>query len=327
MLAASAAFLLAAAAPGWASHGGAPPAPGKYAPEVRLAEEERFFPVRPANFIAHSELVWYGCGSEVERWSAPRPEGLGAASDEPYRSPSYWREDGPARPDCPPGLLPGDTTIAFPAGAWTRPQGDPAGGRAPRPEQLVPRPAEGFALDLRDEFRRGARDPNRIPVNYELGRLDTGWWITYWLFYAHNSKARSQHEGDWERISVRFGRHARPREVAYYAHDSAPRVCAYDEVEKAGKRHPVVYSAAGSHASFPAAGRFRVGSGGRMDRAFGSGLRWRTWLAGVRPATEPWYGFGGAWGERGADSRSTGPAGPGQRGAHDWDRKGRPCAK
>ena len=310
-----------------ASHGGAPPAPGKYAPEVRLAEEERFFPARPANFIAHSTLVWYGCGSEVQRWSEVRPDGLGAGAAEPYRSPRYWSGDGvEPRPECPPGALPGDMTVWFEASAWTRPQGDPGGGSAPRPQQLAARPADGFALDLRDEFRRGARDPNRIPVNYEAGRLrDGGWWITYWLFYAYNGKARSRHEGDWERVSVRFDEHARPKRVAYYAHAGAPRVCSWDEVRKAGKRHPVVYAAPGSHASFPKPGQFRVGSGGRIDRAWGSGVRWRTWLAGVREAHEPWYGFGGAWGERGPDSTSTGPPGPGQRSAHDWGSGGQSC--
>jgi hypothetical protein len=286
------------------------PDPGRYAPEVRLAEGETLFPVRPEGFIAHSDLVWYGCGRTASaRRTAPDPEKLGADAAEPYRSPPYWAD---GRAGCPSGTAPPDT-VAFRAGEWTRPLG---GG--PRPEALARYPANGFALDLRDEFRPGNHDPSSVPITYERGRIGRGSWITYWLFYAFNAKETSQHEGDWERVSVRFDSRAKPTRIAYYAHDGAPRVCAFGDVKRISGRHPVVFSARGSHASYPSAAD-RVGASGKVDHTDNRGARWRTWLSGMRSPKVPWYGFGGAWGDRGSTRGTTGPPGPGQRTAHDWD--------
>ncbi|HKP89430.1 MAG TPA: Vps62-related protein [Thermoleophilaceae bacterium] len=286
------------------------PDPGRYAPEVRLAEGETLFPVRPEGFIAHSDLVWYGCGATASsRQTGVDPVRLGSAAADPYRSPPYWAD---GRPGCPPGPAPGQT-VTFGAGEWTRPLG---GG--PRPGVLLRYPANGFALDLRDEFRPGNHDLTRVPITYESGRIGSGSWITYWLFYAFNAKEKGQHEGDWERVSVRFDSRAKPTRIAYYAHNGAPRVCAFADVGRIAGRHPVVFSARGSHASYPSAGD-RVGASGKVDHTDDTGTRWRTWVSGIRSPQVPWYGFGGAWGERGADRGTTGPPGPGQRTPHDWD--------
>jgi hypothetical protein len=288
------------------------PDPARYAPEVRLASTETLFPVRPEGFIAHSDLVWYGCGrTAVERQTGIKEARLGAGADNPYRSPPYWAD---GRRGCPAKPVPAQT-VTFRANEWTRPL-----GAGPRPAPLRTYPANGFALDLRDEFRPGNHDLDRVPVTYERGRIGEGWWITYWLFYAYNSKSEDRHEGDWERISIRFDGHAKPRSVAYYAHAGRPRVCTFDEVMHTGRnRHVVAFSALGSHASYPRAGEFNIGARGGIDEADDGGARWRTWIAGVRSTEVDWYGFGGAWGERGSNSTTTGPPGPGQRTAHDWD--------
>jgi hypothetical protein len=286
------------------------PDPGRYAPEVRLADTETLFPVRPEGFIAHSDLVWYGCGRTAsKRYTAVDPGRLGADAGSPYRSPPYWAD---GRSGCPLEPSPAQT-VAFGAGEWTRPLG---GG--PRPGPLVRYPANGFALDLRDEFRRGNHDLSRVPITYETGQIGSGWWITYWLFYAFNAKETSQHEGDWERVSLRFDSRARPTRIAYYAHNGAPRVCTFGEVRRIAGRHPVVFSALGSHASYPSAGD-RIGASGKVDHTDDAGTRWRTWLSGMRSPKVSWFGFGGAWGERGSTGSTTGPPGPGQRPAHDWD--------
>jgi hypothetical protein len=278
---------------------------------VRLASTETLFPVRPEGFIAHSDLVWYGCGRTAVRRQAGIDEArLGAGADDPYRSPPYWAD---GRRACPLKPVPGQT-VTFRANEWTRPLG---AGRRPAP--LKTYPANGFALDLHDEFRPGNHDLDRVAATYEMGRIGKGWWITYWLFYAFNSKGTDRHEGDWERISVRFDHDLVPRQVAYYAHSGSPRICAWDDVRRVGKRHPAVFSALGSHASYPKPTEFRIGTGGGIDEADGGGARWRTWIAGVRSPEVDWYGFGGAWGQRGSNSTTTGPAGPGQRTAHDWD--------
>ena len=306
-----------------AAAGPTPPA-GRYAPEVRLPGDENLFPVSPDGFIAHSDLVWYGCGrSARERQGGVDPARLGVAARDPYRSPPYWsQKSGAGHRGCPPADA-ASQTVTFAAGAWTRPYGV---HHHARPEPLVAFPANGFALDLHDEFRRGNHDLGRVPVTYQRGRTSSGSYITYWLFYAYNSKNDDLHEGDWERISVRFGRHRKPRQVAYYAHAGSPRICSWDQVERVDKRHPVVFSAIGSHASYPRAGEFSIGSGGGVDQADGGGPRWDTWRSGVRTARQPWYGFGGAWGDRGHDGTTTGPPGPGQRSAADWGASGtKPC--
>jgi hypothetical protein len=296
------------------------PDPGRYAPEVRLAKAETLFPVRPEGFIAHSDLVWYGCGrTAVQREGDVDGARLGGGAAEPYRSPRYWRETASEpEPGCPgPEALP-SRTVTFAADEWTRPRGGPT-GLTPRPGPLLAHPANGFALDLRDEFRPGNHDLSRVPVTYERGRIGNGWWITYWLLYAYNDRGKSQHEGDWERISVRFDGRARPKRIAYYAHSGRPRICSFGEVERVGSRHPVVFSALGSHASYPRPGEFGIGAGGGIDDADDDGARWQTWVSGLRSPEVAWYGFGGAWGERGPNSTTTGPPGPGQRPAHDWD--------
>src|SRR5919199_3666771 len=67
------------------------PDPGRYAPEVRLDSAEKLFPVRPEGFIAHSDLVWYGCGrTAAERVTNVDPARLGSSDADPYRSPPYW---------------------------------------------------------------------------------------------------------------------------------------------------------------------------------------------------------------------------------------------
>jgi hypothetical protein len=303
----------------------ATPAPdaGRYAPEVRLPAGEVLFPVTPEGFIAHSDLLWYGCGkAALGIQTDVDPGRLGARAGDPYRSPAYWRPRGTKpRTGCPAGDAPLEQTTTFAAPDWTRPYG----GRTavtPRPTALLAYPSNGFALDLHDEFRPGNHDLDRVPVTYERGRTAHGSFITYWLFYAYNSKNDDRHEGDWERISVRFDRAAAPKQVAYYAHSGSPRICAWGAVKRVGKRHPVIFSALGSHASYPRRGEFSVGSGGGVDDAPGGGARWQTWRSGVRSADQPWYGFGGAWGERGDSSTTTGPAGPGQRTAADWGRHG-----
>lgn len=294
------------------------PDPGRYAPEVRLARGETLFPVRPEGFIAHSDLVWYGCGKSASvRYSAPDAARLGAGADDPYESPFYWAD---GRRGCPHAPL-ANQTVTFAANEWTRPFGG-----APRSAPLRRYPANGFALDLLDEFRPGNHDLSRVPITYETGMVGDGWWITYWLFYAFNSRANAnRHEGDWERVSVRFGSDAEPQRIAYYAHNGPPHVCRFDEVRRIAGRHPVVFSALGSHASYPSP-RDRTGKTGKVDHTDNGGTRWRTWLSGMRSPRVAWYGFGGAWGERGNDSSTTGPPGPGQRTAHDWDRhKAKPC--
>jgi hypothetical protein len=81
-----------------------------------------------------------------------------------------------------------------------------------------------------------------------------------------------------------------------------------------------VFSATGSHASYPRKGNytFTVDVHGVptdvTDRADADGPRWETWQNLAKVQDQLWYGYGGGWGEVGngtliGDS-STGPLGP-----------------
>ena len=163
--------------------------------------------------------------------------------------------------------------------------------------------------------------------------------ITYWLFYAvsyppgpKRATKRFVHEGDWERISVLVrtprGRNDQdryvPLSVRYHMHNRKRDVPWYaaKRVGTGGpdlSTHPVVFSAKGSHASYPRAGRYvePLVRNGRVilevhDEATACLRcpRWRTWEKLIDAETEPWYGYGGAWGSVGSSGDTTGPLGP-----------------
>jgi len=218
-----------------------------------------------------------------------------------------------------------------------------------RPYDRRSRPAglpqgEGFFLDLRDDARVGHDKPNRegpqtllgnVPVYFESHPEARGTRITYWLFYGLSKPPPADvtgpisHEGDWERISVLLRRSQRrdqyiPLSVRYHFHDESRDVPWYvvKRVAPGGAEaatHPVVFSARGSHASYPRAGRyeneFRLGGRRRFavhDDAIACPRcpQWQTWRLLIDATKQPWYGFGGAWGKVGGMAGTTGPLGP-----------------
>lgn len=112
------------------------------------------------------------------------------------------------------------------------------------------------------------------------------------------------HEGDWEGLAVQLG--SGKHHVAFFQH-GAPQIRELRENER-----PVVHVALGSHASYP---DLDVGSEGspRIKRfeTLDEGEEIEIELLDVR--SQPWYGFGGAWGAVGKISDETGPLGPGER--------------
>lgn len=99
----------------------------------------------------------------------------------------------------------------------------------------------------------------------------SGWLaLQYWFFYPFNNWrsgffGANDHEGDWEMITVYLSEsesmpgEIRPEWVAYASHDFSGddlrRRWDDPELSKVGE-HPVVYVAAGSHASYYAAGEY-----------------------------------------------------------------------
>jgi hypothetical protein len=143
----------------------------------------------------------------------------------------------------------------------------------------------------------------------ESGYLD----LQYWFFYAYNDWAGgyggfNDHEGDWEGFHVFFKLDGgnRPIEppayVCYLGHHSRiTKPWDHPEVEKVGT-HPVIYVAAGSHASYPQARQYPLMAlYNLIDYATGEALtldhdRWRS---RVNLETVPWLSaYLGSWGTR-----------------------------
>jgi hypothetical protein len=182
----------------------------------------------------------------------------------------------------------------------------------------------GFFLDISDRYRAGATSTESdspifagTPTYYEFVH---GHYVTYWFFYGHSAPAAlaasggisaAAHEGDWEHISVHLDPEDQPFEIAYFAHGKAPLSLLWREAPRLGT-HPVVFSAQGSHASYPRAAVYR--SNFDVTRV---GLLWPTWDLLVDARLQPWYGYGGAWGVPASQavpdkwaSEFTGPLGP-----------------
>jgi hypothetical protein len=286
-----------------------------YAPEVRLHPDETHLPATPRWFAKHSSLKWAhdGCHDDVVD-STPSLARLGRASDHPYTHQTKsvlcrhhgkkWRADQLTRPFNPEGR---------PAAI------DMRGERG-----------EGFYLDLKSGYRDG--ESAKVPMTYNA---KSGQYITYWLFYAFDPKVGTlghtfvRHEGDWERLIVRLNRHNAAKTALYFQHECDGEPHAWSEMRSGShlvaQTHPIVYSALGAHASYLTPVDLRHAQAcdkflqGRGDVAEDGGKKWKSWKHGfINAADEPWYGFGGAWGETSAPasgtfilrSESTGPLGP-----------------
>jgi PKD repeat protein len=265
-----------------------------FAPEVRLHPDEDHFPMNPSTFIANSHLEWAHdafCADdyEVRRVSANRLGSGGYKHRE--ASGDRCRHFG----------------SSYGSDQYTRPFDAGKPGREPIANE------EGFFLDF-DE----STEPTsfaQVPVWTEQANNV----VTYWFFYgrsvprANGVGLPAQHEGDWEHVNVELNGNGVPERVWYYAHLEPPNKLSYStQIARSDFLHPVVYSARDAHASYSDAGTSPVCNAlGCLDdeRADGGGV-WRTWLD-VRPAVgQGWYGFGGAWGEKGEFSDTTGPLGP-----------------
>ncbi len=316
-----------------------------FAPLVHLHSDERWWPLSVPGFLDHAALMWAHAGDDCD-WSATRP---GHAASTPA---SELGKADPLRLGHEPGYAhqsAGDgcrdrARRAYSTTEHTRPYDK----REPQLGELGRR--EGFYLDLADDQREGrqpgdAREggqrvfPGDVPAYWEWHpEGENGRRITYWLFYANSVPPGPKgselfaHEGDWERISVLIRQgtddaHWLPVSARYHFHNENQDY-PWNAIElvqanpDATATHPVVYSAKGSHASYPRAGSypepFRID--GRpaftvRDRATSCPdcPEWRTWKLLTSAEAQPWYGYGGAWGAIGrgkVPEGGTGPLGP-----------------
>jgi hypothetical protein len=314
-----------------AASGAPPPAPEPYdtdnpvqtfAPLVSIHSKEPVAPTDADYFLRGSRLLWSFRGCPAKALTGK------------LTSREQWLDLGQG--GFRQAARCGDTGETYSSKRYTRPYGKRRQGLEGR---------QGFYLDLDDNLRKpdvksraqgSQRVLSSVPVYYERHpepdtRRDDDERITYWFFYPFSippgGNDKVSHEGDWERVSVLVERVGagrwRPVSVRYNAHDGHLDV-PWADVRKAPDEtgiatHPRAYVAKGSHASYRRAGKFvQVLVRGGFEivrvkddaRACPDCPLWFTWQRLVDATKEPWYGFGGAWGQVGDASDFTGPLGP-----------------
>lgn len=301
----------------------------KYAPLVYLHPEDEFRPADPLEFIRRSELRWSHqatvvCGDHtVAARGEIDAERLGRGT--PYTH----------NPRSQSNLLCHREDIALTARDHTRPFDGAERDNVLGQEDNYLR--EGFFLDPENddglrrgvEERPGAPSYGGVPVFYEYVPYK---YVTYWFFYPYNEYrfltsvgqevGVQFHEGDWERISIQLDSEDLPVNIFYYGHEGGS-IVPWGTVDVYEGTHPIVFSAKGSHASYPEAGLHptmclpEVGCVNDYAASGPSSLSWVTWHDIRDVMAQPWYGFGGAWGELGeypftplSSTHYTGPLGP-----------------
>ena len=137
--------------------------------------------------------------------------------------------------------------------------------------------------------------------------------LQYWFFYAYNDWASgyggfNDHEGDWEGFHVFFKLDAGnrliepPAYVCYLGHHSRiTKPWTHPDVKKVGT-HPVIYVAAGSHASYPEAKEYPLMAlYNLIDYATGESftLDHDGWQGRINLEKVPWLSaYLGSWGTR-----------------------------
>jgi hypothetical protein len=316
-----------------------------YAPAMRFSKGERYWPMDPNVFVAKSALMWNNDKGGI--CTDPKAINCGAVGTTPCRTkPDVIRKQGLVVPlrlgdgsyykmHCwKRRLLQGNRTVTghtrWNSTDLTSPSEKKRGSGGP-PGRA------GMFLDLDDHYATGTKPtPDAGPPMHV--EFKTGRYIIYWFFYGHNNvvtkkpKVKDRHEGDWEHIVVRLDEHNRADAIAYYAHYCQNEKYMWTQLRsKKGflleGEHPTVWVAKGSHASYPDKGKDLVAGQcfsplkGVNDKRT-AGARWNTWKRGAggfrRADNQPWYGFGGGWGDIADSSRGFpgpfwGPLGPGPR--------------
>jgi hypothetical protein len=197
-----------------------------------------------------------------------------------------------------------------------------------KPHHLnIPGDPLGDTCEYARDFAKLKREDRAPPVTYahiarEAGR--PGLAVQYWFFWYFN-QFNDLHEGDWEGMQVVFessdpqrALEEGPSEIGLFQHGGGEKAGWSDgKVEKEGT-HPVVYPAAGSHATFYEAAVYvengRKGSGVGCDDT-SAPLRELT-VHPIQVPTHPspnsrfaWLTYEGRWGEW-EKSFNNGPTGP-----------------
>ncbi|GGK16321.1 hypothetical protein GCM10011583_55280 [Streptomyces camponoticapitis] len=263
-------------------------AAAQFAPLVRLHKKESLLPMDATRFIERSVLRFDHdglCRDEEPVADAvdPRRLGLRTSAEQRYRHQAVE----PGEPSSQPLSCP---------------------GHAADKERAATEVGAGFYLDPPEEVRKGEGPGAAAYWEYHKHKTDPARSAyVYWFFYGYNKlTVGNRHEGDWERVAVQL-RDGKPQAVTFAKHGSDPCRVKWADLNQSDG-HPTVYSALGSHGSYPTAGYHRVSV--TFDRTSEGGAEWRTWDK-VRPVEgEPWWGYGGWWGAQEHVDGFNGPMGP-----------------
>jgi hypothetical protein len=180
-----------------------------------------------------------------------------------------------------------------------------------------------YAKDF-DEMKRAGEAPVAVYAHIAREEGRSGIALQYW-FYWYFNQFNDLHESDWEGMQLAFDAETpeealeqEPTEMILFQHGGGERAEWNDsKVEKSGE-HPVVYPAAGSHATFyqsavyPQNGWNGAGVGCDVTSAPLRELRPRPLLLPDEATNRgkfSWLSFDGRWGqkEKGFNNGPTGP--------------------
>lgn len=189
-----------------------------------------------------------------------------------------------------------------------------------------------FFLQIPDDqyetvTRRGYLPSATCYAHVQPVKNQSCWDLVYLFFYPYNAKISNfgnfAHEGDWEHIRVRVDAAGENILKIYYAaHDKEGRWCKHKSVDPVNGystrgKHPIVYSAKHSHASYPSAGKQNRRKSRPDDHTERGKGPWRTWekVVDVGDRLHPlngqeWLRYSGRWGKFGKLSFTSGPIGP-----------------
>ncbi len=176
------------------------------------------------------------------------------------------------------------------------------------------------------KLKRQGRAPAATYAHIAREAGHPGFAVQYWFFWYFN-QFNDLHEGDWEGMQITFPNASDPRqaleegpdEIALFQHAGGEKASwESGKVEKEGT-HPVVYPAAGSHATFYDSAVYvengRKGSGVGCDNTTSPHRRIAAQpiLVPTRPGPNSrfgWLTYLGRWGqkEKGFNNGPTGPA-------------------
>ena len=170
-----------------------------------------------------------------------------------------------------------------------------------------------FFLHADPSVRDGMKDPSawRVYAHVKKSAVVTGGFdVQFWFFYPYDfAKYGLNHEGDWEHVTVSIDAEGSFVSAWYAQHTYGERF-SKDDLAWSGT-HPVVYSAIGTHASYPRASSWPTHYPTFADRTADGGPVWKGWQNVVNVGDEeaPMHGqafirYGGLWGADGIPGKA-----------------------